>query len=237
MELHFDQELTRLKELLLRMAATAEQSVADALKALVERNDDLARKVDLEDVQLDRMEMDVDREGIQLIALRQPKAGDLRFIVVAMKIATELERIGDQAVSIAHRAQELAKDPPVKPLVDIPQMAALVQKMTRDVLDAFVYAKPDLARDVIARDTAVDRLHEQVRRELTSFIVEDPHTITRSLNLMTVARKLERIGDHATNLAEDIVFLYEARDIRHQGQSPAPPSGERGPGADAATDS
>jgi len=216
MELHFDQELTQLKEILLRMAAAAEQSVSDALKALVEHNEELTRKVDNEDVQLDRMEMQVDQLGIQLIALRQPKAFDLRFIVVAMKIATELERIGDQAVSIAHRARDLAKEPPVKPLVDIPQMATLVQKMTHDALDAFVYAKPDLAREVIARDNDVDKLHEQVRRELTSFMVEDPHTITRSLNLMTVARKLERIGDHATNLAEDIVYLYEARDIRHQ---------------------
>ena len=216
MELHFDQELTQLKEILLRMAAAAEQSVSDALKALVEHNEELTRKVDNEDVQLDRMEMQVDQLGIQLIALRQPKAFDLRFIVVAMKIATELERIGDQAVSIAHRARDLAKEPPVKPLVDIPQMATLVQKMTHDALDAFVYAKHDLAREVIARDNDVDKLHEQVRRELTSFMVEDPHTITRSLNLMTVARKLERIGDHATNLAEDIVYLYEARDIRHQ---------------------
>lgn len=218
MELHFDQELSQLKEMLLRMAALAEQSVADALKALIERNEDLARRVDMEDVQLDRMEMDIDREGIQLIALRQPKASDLRFVVVAMKIATELERIGDQAVSIAHRARELASEPPVKPLVDIPQMATIVQKMTHDVLDAFVYAKPDLAREVIGRDEEVDKLHEQVRRELTSFMVEDPHTITRCLHLMTVARKLERIGDHATNLAEDIVYLYEARDIRHQNE-------------------
>jgi phosphate transport system protein len=218
MELHFDQELTQFKERLLRMAAAAEQSVADALKALVERDEELARKVDTEDIQLDRMEMDVDRVGIELIALRQPKASDLRFIIVAMKSATELERIGDQAVSIAHRARELAKEPPLKPLVDIPQMAVLVQKMTHDALDAFVYAKPDLAREVIAHDNQVDQLHEQVRRELTSFMVEDPQTITRALNLMTVARKLERIGDHATNLAEGIVYLYEARDIRHQNE-------------------
>jgi len=166
MELHFDHELTHLKEMLLRMAALAEQSVADALKALVERDDELARKVDMEDVQLDRMEIDVDREGVQLIALRQPKAGDLRFIVVAMKVATELERIGDQAVTIAHRSRELASEPPVKPLVDIPQMAAIVQKMTHDVLDAFVYIKPDLAREVITRDNEVDKLREQVHRDL-----------------------------------------------------------------------
>ena len=133
------------------------------------------------------------------------------------------------AVTGAVRAQALAAFkkqlalwnvamPPVKPLVDIPQMATIVQKMTHDVLDAFVYAKPDLAREVIGRDEEVDKLHEQVRRELTSFMVEDPHTITRCLHLMTVARKLERIGDHATNLAEDIVYLYEARDIRHQNE-------------------
>jgi phosphate transport system protein len=222
MELHFDQELTRLKEMLLRMAAMAEQSVADSLRALVERNEELARKVDADDAQLDRAEMDIDRVGIELIALRQPKASDLRLIIVAMKIASELERIGDQAVSIAHRAMELAKEPPLKPLVDIPHMAVLVQRMTHDALDAFVYAKPDLARSVIARDHEADQLHEQVRRELTSFMVEDPHTITRALNLMTVARKLERIGDHATNLAEDIVYLYEARDIRHQNEENPP---------------
>ncbi|MCX7885910.1 MAG: phosphate signaling complex protein PhoU [Verrucomicrobiae bacterium] len=216
MELHFDQELSRLKETLLRMAATAEESVTTALRALVERDPELARKVDADDAILDRMEMEVDRTGVELIALRQPKATDLRFIIVAMKISGELERIGDQAVSIAHRAADLAKEPPLKPLLDIPSMAALVQSMTRDVLDAFVYAKPDLARDVIARDRQVDLLHEQLRRELTSFMVEDPHTITRALNLMTVARKLERIGDHATNMAEDVVYLYEARDIRHQ---------------------
>lgn len=216
MELHFDQELSRLKEMLRRMAATAEESVATALRALVERDVELARKVDADDARLDRMEMDVDRAGVELIALRQPKASDLRFIIVAMKISSELERIGDQAVSIAHRAAELAQEPPLKPLVDLPRMAAITQSMTHDVLDAFVYAKPNLAREVIARDQEVDRLNEQVRRELTSFMVEDPHTITRALSLMTVARKLERIGDHATNIAEDVVYLYEGRDIRHQ---------------------
>lgn len=216
MELHFDHELTQLKETLLRMAAVAEQSVADALKSLIDRNVELARKVEAEDVHLDRLEMQIDELGVQLIALRQPKAGDLRFVLMAMKIGSELERIGDQAVSIAHRARELANEPPLKPFLDIPGMAVMVQKMTHDALDAFVYAKPDLAREVIARDKEVNALYEQIRREITSFMVEDPSAITRCLNLMTVARKLERVGDHATNLAEEIVYLYEARDIRHQ---------------------
>ena len=217
MELHFDQELAQLKETLLRMAATAEQSVALALKALVQRDDTLAGQVDADDVNLDHLEMEIDEMCANLIALRQPKATDLRFILMAMKISGELERIGDQAVSIAHRVIELNKEPPLKPLIDIPRMAEHSQGMTRDALDAFVYAKPDLAREVIRRDERVDRLHEQLSRELTSYMIEDPHTITRALNLMTVSRKLERVADHATNIAEEIVYLYEGRDISHQG--------------------
>ena len=216
MELHFDQELAQLKEALLRMSALAEQSVAQSLKALVQRDDTLAKKVDAEDAQLDKLETEVDERCIQLIALRQPKARDLRFITMAMKISSELERIGDQAVNIAHRAEELNKEALLKPLVDIPRMAEHAQGMIRDSLDAFVYEKPEVARQVIQRDTKVDLLNRQLHRELTSFMIEDPHTITRCLNLMSVAHNLERIGDHATNIAEDIVFLYEARDIRHQ---------------------
>ena len=133
-----------------------------------------------------------------------------------MKISNDLERIGDQAVNIAHRAEELNKEPPLKPLVDIPRMAEIVRGMIRDALDAFVYEKPDLARQVVTRDEDVDKLNRQLHRELTSFMIEDPHTITRCLNLMSVAHNLERIGDHATNIAEEIVYLYEGRDIRHQ---------------------
>jgi len=216
MELHFDQELTALKELLLRMSALAEQSVAKSLKALVARDPALAQKVDADDNQLDRLQMEIDERSIQLIALRQPKARDLRFIIVTMKIAAELERVGDQAVNIAHRAEEISREPLLKPLVDIPRMAELARGMVRDALDAFVYGKPDTARTVIASDTEVDSLNRQVQRELTSFMVEDPATITRALALIGVARYLERVADHATNIAEEIVYLYEARDIRHQ---------------------
>ena len=215
MELHFDQELVQVRESLLRLSALAEQSVAKALKALVQRDAALAKQVDADDTTLDQLEMEIDERCIELIALRQPKARDLRLLVMTMRIATELERIGDQAVNIAHRAEELNKEPQLKPLVDIPRMAEVSQGMIRDALTAFVYAKPDLARQVIQRDTEVDQLNRQLHRELTSFVIEDPHTITRSLNLMGVSHNMELIADHVTNIAEEIVYLYEGRDIRH----------------------
>jgi len=135
---------------------------------------------------------------------------------MGMRISNDLERIGDEAVNIAHRTEELNKELPLKPLVDIPRMAEIVRGMIHDALDAFVYEKPDLARQIVTHDEDVDKLNRQLHRELTSFMIEDPHTITRCLNLMSVAHNLERIGDHATNVAEEIVYLYEGRDIRHQ---------------------
>jgi len=221
MDRHFDQQLADLKENLLRMAGFTEQSVAQALKALVQRDDALAKKVDADDAVLDKLEIDIDGRCVKLLALRQPTATELRFITMAMRLSGELERIGDQAVNIAHRAEELNREPLLKPLVDIPRMADHAQGMIHDSLDAFVYAKPDLARAIIKRDEKVDLLNRQLHRELTSFMIEDPHTITRCLNLMSVAHNLERIADHATNIAEDIVYLYEGRDIRHQNGSTA----------------
>lgn len=218
MELHFDQELAQLKDTLLRMSSLAERSVSQALKALVQRDNALAGQVDAEDEELDRLEVEIDERCVQLIALRQPKARDLRFITMAMKISSELERIGDQAVNIVHRVEELNKEPLLKPLVDIPRMAEHAQGMIHDSLDAFVYSKPEIARVVVTRDEKVDLLNKQLHRELISFMIEDPHTITRCLNLMSVAHNLERIADHATNIAEEIVYLYEGRDIRHQKQ-------------------
>jgi phosphate transport system protein len=216
MELHFDQELSELREAILRMSALAEQSVAQSLKALVERDSTLASRVREDDTHLDQLEKDIDERCIKLIALRQPKARDLRFIVMTMKIATELERIGDQAVSIAGRAIKLNQEPVLKPLIDIPRMADHARGMIHAALDAFVYGKADLARDVIRRDERIDLINQQLHRELTSFMVEDPHTISSALNLMTVARKLERMADHATNIAEEVVYLYEGLDIRHE---------------------
>jgi phosphate transport system protein len=216
MERHFDRELEALKQALLRMAGLAEQSVGHALRALTARDDELARSSDAADDELDRLQIEIDDRSIKLLALRQPTARDLRFITMAMKISTDLERIGDLAVNISQCALELNREPLLKPLIDIPRMADLAMGMIRDALDAFVYAKPEVARAVIQRDEKVDQLNRQLQRELTSFMIEDPHTITRALNLTRVAQNLERIGDHATNIAEDIVYMCEARDIRHQ---------------------
>ena len=216
MELHFDQELTQAKDLLLRMSSLADQAVALALQGLVQRDNALAQQVHDGDSQLDTLQKEIDERCVELIALRQPKARDLRFLIVIMKIAAELERVGDQAVNIAHRALAVNGEPQLKPFVDIPRMADLSCGMIRAVLDAFVYGKIDVARQVIRNDDDVDRLEIQMHRELTSFMLEDPHTITRALNLIGVAHSLERIGDHAVNIAEEVVYLYEGRDIRHQ---------------------
>lgn len=215
MELHFDQELAQLKDSLLRLSALAEQSVAEALRILIHRYDTPAIAADADDDTLDELQMEIDEACVQLIAKRQPKARDLRFVVMTMKIAAELERIGDQAVNIVDSAEQLKKEPPLKPLLDIPRMAEIAQSMIRETLDAFVFGKPELARQVVLRDDEVDNLNRQLHRELTSFMIEDPKTVTRCLELMTISRSLERIADHATNIAEDVVYLYEARDIRH----------------------
>jgi phosphate transport system protein len=216
MERHFDQELAALKEAMLRMASLADASVDSALKALVERNNDYAAQVDAGDDVIDRLDVEIDDRAIKLLALRQPTATDLRFITMAMTISGELERIADQAVNIAHRAVELNKEPLLKPLIDIPRMAEIARGMIREALDAFVYNQPDRARAVITRDTEVDKINGQLHRELTSFMIEDPHTITRALNLMSVAHNLERIADHATNIAEEVIYICEGRDVRHQ---------------------
>ena len=215
MELHFDQELTQLKDKLLLMSSLTEQNVALAIRALVERNNAAAIKVERDDDLLDKLEIEIDGLGIRLLALRQPKASDLRLITTAMKISTDLERMGDRAVTIARRALELNADPELKPLVDIPRMAEICQSMIRDTLDAFVYQKTDLARQMPQRDDEIDQLNRKVQSDLTDIMMSNSGSIVRALKLMRVAQSLERIGDHATNIAEEIVYLFEARDIRH----------------------
>lgn len=215
MELYFDQELAQLKEKLLLMSSLTEQNVALAIRALAERNDMAAAKVERDDDVLDKLEIEIDRIGVRLLALRQPKASDLRLITTAMKISTDLERMGDRAVTIARRAVELNKEPELKPLVDIPKMAQICQGMIRDTLDAFVYQKTGLARQMIQRDNDLDQLNRKVQADLTELMLRDSGTIIRALKLMRVAQSLERIGDHTANIAEEIVYLYEARDIRH----------------------
>lgn len=218
MERHFDQELAELKDQLLLMASLVQENLRRAMRMLVERDSTLCELVEKEDDQIDELEMHVDDVCIKLLAVRSPVAGDLRLITMAMKISVDLERIGDQAVNIARRAKELNREPPLKPLVDIPRMANLAQDMIKDALDAFVFNKPDLARKIPPRDNEVDELNRQLYRELTSFMLEDPTTITRALNLMFVAKFIERIADHATNIGEEVVFLAEGKDIRHNAE-------------------
>jgi len=215
MQRHFDQELGKLKEMLLKMASYAEESVTNAIKSLTENNDDLARQVKENDSILDDFEKDIDEMAISLLALQAPLASDLRLITVAMKISHDLERVGDEATTIARRSLELNKEPQLKPYVDIPRMAQMGLEMLHGAIDAFVDRQPAKARLIIPRDKEVDALNKQLHRELVSFVIEDPTTITRALNLMVISKSLERIADHATNVAEEVVYLYEGTDIRH----------------------
>ena len=210
MERHFDQELAHLKEQILRMGGLVEQQVQGAIKALVDRNPDLARHV----IEHDRF-VEVDENGIRLIALQQPTARDLRFITTAMKISTELERMSDLAENIAERSIELEQEPQLKPYIDIPRMATWAMTMVKESLDAFVRYDSTLARKVINDDDFVDRLTEQLFRELVSFMIEDPKTITRAIRLTFVSKYIERIADHATNVAELVVYMVEGKIIRH----------------------
>ena len=213
----FEHEMNELKEKLLTMASQAESATSRAVQALVERDDDLARRVQEDDAVLDRFELEVDETSIGLLA-KAPLASDLRLITVAMKISQNLERVGDEATKIARRSIDLSQEPQLKPYVDIPRMAAMALSMLKEALDAFVNRNPEKARAIIPRDKEVDSVNKQLHRELASFMVENPATITRSLHLMVISKSLERIADHAKNIAEQVVYLYEARDIRHTGK-------------------
>jgi len=217
LERHFEKELERLKETLLLLGSRAELSIEEALRALTQRDTELARRVIDNDEEIDQLELEVDQICTDLMALRQPIARDLRFIIMALKIAPELERIGDLAGNISERAIELAAEPQLKPLIDIPRMAGLAREMVRLSLDAFVRHDAQAARAVIARDDQVDALMEQLFRELLSYMLNDPHAIGRGLRLMMVGKYLERIGDGATNICEMVVYLVEGRMIRHGG--------------------
>ena len=214
-ETHFQKELEALKENLLKMAAVVEEAIRNSVQSLVKRDSDLARKAFEVEDRINKMELAIDDMCLKLLALRQPMATDLRFITSAMKITTDLERMGDQAVNISERALSLNQEPQIKPYIDIPRMAEIAQSMVKDVLDAFVNRDPKLARSVCARDDVVDGLNDQVVRELTTYMVSDPKTIPRSVHLMIVARCLERIADHATNIAEDVIFMVDALVIKH----------------------
>jgi len=214
-ERHFDEELAELKNKLLRMAGLAEDQIDKALAALVGRDASLAHKVIERDHQINALDVEIDEDSIRLLALHQPAARDLRLITTAMKIATELERISDLAENVCERAIELGEEPQLKPYIDIPRMGNLARTMVAESIDAFVKDDAILARKVLRDDDFVDDLMEQLFRELLSFMIEDPHTISRAIRLSFIAKYLERMADHATNIAELVVYLVEGKIIRH----------------------
>ena len=212
---HFAEELDALTRRLLTMGGLAEERVRLATRGLVERNPTLMAEVIAGDAELNRFHVEIDDRCFKLLALHQPMAGDLRTIVAAVKINNDLERVGDLAVNIAEAAERYMTHPPVKPLVDIPRMADLAQTMLHDALDAFVSRDVTVAQGVLDRDDVLDELKSQVFRELLAYMLGDQRTVEPGINLILVSRHLERVGDHATNIAEDVIFIVAARDVRH----------------------
>jgi phosphate transport system protein len=216
MENYFEMGLDGLRQKLLTMASHAETAVNQALEALVQRDTELALRVKDSDRVIDQFEVEIDDLVIQLLT-KAPLASNLRLVTVAMKISQDLERIGDEATKIAKRARDLSQEPPVKVVLELPRMATLALDMLKAALDAFVNRDSAAARAVIPRDKEVDALNKQIHQTLAQLMVENPGTIGRCLHLMVVSKSLERIADHATNVAEDVVYLYEAQDVRHTG--------------------
>jgi phosphate transport system protein len=210
------EQIANIRQTLLMMASLANRNLALSMRALIERDEKLAASVEAEDSQLDELEVTIDELVINHMATHAPVATDCRFMLVASKISSNLERIADQATAIARRSLELNKEPLLKPLIDIPRMAQIAEGMLRDGVTALIDRRPDLAQEVVKRDKEVDQINKQLARELTSFMLEDPSTITRALNLTIVARCLERVADHCKNIAEEVYYLYQAVDIRHE---------------------
>jgi phosphate transport system protein len=219
---YFHEELEQIKEKVLRLGSLVETMVENAVVSLVDRDSRLAEETIASDDRADHLEVEIDDDCVRMLALHQPAAGDLRFITTAMKVSTDLERMADQAVNISQRVLELNEEPQLKPYIDLPIMSQLAQKMLRECLDAFVRKDVALAREVIESDNQVDQLKNQVFRELLTFMMGDTSTIPRAIGLLLISRYLERIADHATNIAEMVIFLVEGRNIRH-----TPPPGTR----------
>ena len=211
----FEQQLRALKDKLLLMSHHAEKMIADAIRALVERRPSLAEEVIKSDDEMDQLELDVDNQCYEILALEQPVARDLRFIATALKIVRDIERIGDIAVNIAERAIELIQEPEMKRLIDLPIMAEAAQRILKESLDAFVNSDAELAEKVIRDDQFVDDCYEQIFRELLTYMMEDTKYISRALKVIFIAKHLERVGDHSSNIAEMVIFLVRGQDIRH----------------------
>jgi phosphate transport system protein len=217
---HFQEELDQLKTRLLEMGGLAEDRVRSSVQALVERDAPLVERVLVGDGPINQLHIEIDSRCFKLLALHQPMAVDLRAIVSAVKINTDLERVGDLAINIAEAARRYMRHPPVKELIDIPRMADIAQRMLRDALDAYVRRDIPLAQAVLDEDDRLDALKSQVFRELLTYMLQDTTTIEPSLDLILISRHLERIGDHATNIAEDVIFMVSARDVRHHAAEP-----------------
>ena len=215
MERHFDNELQNLKEKLVKMAEIVEEMIKLAVEGLKERKKGLLQKVFDNEKDVNLRQIENDDLALKLIALHQPAASDLRLLVTAIKISSDLERIGDQAVNISERGMDLLNEPPLKPLIDIPRMAEIAQAMVKDAIDAFVNGNSDLAHEVCKRDDMVDDLNDQIFRELLTYMMQDTKNVPRALKLLLVARHLERIADHATNIGEEVYYIVKGKDIRH----------------------
>jgi phosphate transport system protein len=211
----FDTELNEIREKLLEMGGKVEMMISNAMIALVERNTELAEETIAFDHEVNRLEMEIDERCLEVLARRQPAARDLRFITLALKIVTDLERIGDQCANIAKRVKELNQEPSLKPYIDLPRMAQAASTMVKEALDAFVRGDENLAIKVCQDDQVVDDLNEQIQRELLTFMMGDPTTISRAIRINHVSKCLERIADHATNVAEMVIFMVKGKDIRH----------------------
>jgi phosphate transport system protein len=214
----FENELDSLKQEILKMGAKAETMIQKSIQALVQRDRSYTQDIPALESEVNNLQLDIDDRCSKLLALRQPMAHDLRFIIAAMKIDSDLERIADQAVNITEHTEILLQYPEVKPLIDIPRMAEIASWMLRDALDAFVEHDAAKARKIVLRDDEVDELKDQVIRELLTTMISDPKTIKPGLQLVLIARNLERIADHATNISEDVVYMVEAKDIRHHAE-------------------
>lgn len=212
---HMEEQLGRVREKVVLLGGLVEQAIARSVAALADRDPDLARRVVAGDDELDRLDNEIDQMCIELLALQQPFARDLRFVTTAMKVTMDLERIGDLAAHVAERALELDREPPLPPLADIPLLGRRAQEMVRRALDAFARESADEARAVLTLDDELDARMEAVFRALVSAMIEDPGAVTRAIRLTMVAKYFERIGDHVTNICEQIVYMIEGRVIRH----------------------
>lgn len=216
----YEEELKKLREEILYMGGMVEDQILKSIKSLVERDSKLAELIIERDHEVNRLDVDIDDICVRLLALHQPAGRDLRFITTGLKITTDLERIGDMAVNICERALELNQEPQLKPYIDIPRMARVAQRMIRESLDAFVREDTELALKVCKDDGEVDQLNSQIFREVVTFMIDDPHTINRAIKISSISKYLERIADHATNIAEMVIFMVKGKSIRHLKELP-----------------